>query len=301
MKLPEDYSVAARVWALRQFGGVGPRTFRTLMAYFGSLENIFSLEMDELLAINGLGQKRSEKIFDSRQTLDEAEEFIDMLEEREIKHTTLFDNNYPQRFRELNDPPPIIFARGEIPAADEKVVAIVGSHKASDEGISYAVDLAGRLAKRDVAIASGLARGIDASAHIGALRAGGRSYALLGSGFDHISPEENRPLAEEMVLKGGLISEYAPDSRSSPGRHMARNRLIVGLSQAVVIGEIFGDSTGTLDSASCCRELGKLMFILTEGIDAPGKDNSGVEKVLKMGAIPVELIKAEEMILNSLV
>jgi len=295
------YSVAAQIWALRQYGGVGPRTFRMLMAYFGGLGNIFEADVDDFMEINGLGQTRSGKIFGSRDWLDDAEEFIELLKTKEIKYLTLLDKDYPSRFRELNDPPPIVFARGEFPAADEKIVAIVGSHRATDEGISYAVELAGRLAKQKVAVVSGLARGIDASAHIGALRAGGRSYAVLGSGFDHISPEENHTLAGEMIQKGGLISEYAPDIKSNPGRNMARNRLTVGLSQAVVIGEVFGDSSGTLDSASCCQELGKLMFILTEGIDTPGKDNTGVEKVLKMGAIPVELNDADEMILKSLV
>lgn len=297
----ENYSTAAQVWALRHFGKVGPRTFRTLMVRFGSLENIFLAEMDELLEIDGLGEKRCNRIYDCDQTLDEAEEFIDSMREREIKCCTQFDDDYPYLYNELNDPPPIFFARGNLPEKDEKTVAIIGSHKATNEGISYTVELAGQLAKKSISVISGLARGIDASAHIGAIRSGGKSYAVLGSGFDYIYPEENRPLSIELVEKGGLISEYAPDTKSSPGLNMARNRLTIGLSNAVVIGEIFGDSSGTLDSAKCCFQLGKLMFILIDGCDLSGKDNKGIEKVMEMGAIPITLDKATEIITKSLV
>jgi DNA processing protein len=296
-----DYSVAAQVWALRHFGRVGPRTFRSLMIRFNNLENIFRAEMDELMAIEGMGEKRSERIYDCDQTLGEAEEFIESLKKRDIKCCTQFNGDYPILFNELNDPPPIIFIRGKLPDNDEKTVTIVGSHRATTEGISYAVELAGRLARKSISVVSGLARGIDASAHIGAVRAQGKSYAILGSGLDNIYPEENRPLAEELVAKGGLISEYAPDQKSSPGLNMARNRLTVGISQAVIIGEIFGDSTGTLDSAKCCHQLGKLMFILLDGCDLPGKDNSGVERVIAMGAVPITLDNAVETITSSLV
>jgi len=296
-----NYSIAAQVWALRHYGRVGPRTFRSLIARFNNLENIFRAEMDELMAIDGLGEKRSEKIYDCDQTLEEAEEFIESLNKRKIKYCTQFDTDYPVLFNELNDPPPIIFASGKFPDNDEKRVAIVGSHRATIEGISYAVELAGRLARKSVSVVSGLARGIDASAHIGAIRAHGKSYAVLGSGFDYIYPEENRPLAAELIEKGGLISEYPPDQKSSPGLNMARNRLTVGISQAVIIGELFGDSTGTFDSAKCCHQLGKLMFILVDGCDLPGKDNNGVEKVIAMGAIPITLDNAIETIIRVLV
>lgn len=297
----ENYTIAAQVWALRHFGRVGPRTFRTLMVRFGNLENIFRAEMDELLEIDGLGEKRSNRIYDCDQTLDEAEEFINSMNERQITCCTQFDDDYPEMYNELNDPPPIFFVRGNLPARDEKVVAIIGSHKATNEGISYTVELAGQLVKKSISIVSGLARGIDAAAHIGGIRSGGKNYAVLGSGFDHIYPEENRPVAIELVEKGGLISEYSPDTKFSPGLNMARNRLTIGLSRAVVIGEIFEDSSGTLDSAKCCFQLGKLMFILIDGCDLPGRDNKGVEKVIEMGAIPITLNDATDTITKSLV
>jgi len=301
MVAEKKYSMAAQVWALRQYGEVGPRTFRALLAKFLNTEAIHKAEIDELSSINGLGEKRSVKIFESYQHLDEAEAFIDSLGDKNIQYSTIFDPEHPAMFEELNDPPPIIFYRGMLPADGEKTVAVVGSHKATPEGVTYAVDVGGMLAKKSVSVVSGLARGVDVSAHIGAMRAGGRTYAILGSGVDNIFPEEHREVADEIVQKGGLISEYPPETHVSSGRLMARNRLIVGLSRAVVIGEVLPDSSGTIDTATFCHQLGKIMFVLVDGCDTPGRDNSGVEKVIELGAIPVYLQDGLDLIIKALV
>ncbi|SYZ74717.1 conserved hypothetical protein [Candidatus Zixiibacteriota bacterium] len=301
MKRAAEYSIAAQVWALREHGEVGPRTFRALMARFGNLAAILEAEMEDLLRIEGLAEKRAHKIMQSFHSLNKSEKFVTTLKDREIGYSTVFDDDYPRLFTELNDPPPIIFYRGTLPALDEKAVALVGSHKATGDGIALAVELASRLASRSVAVVSGLARGIDTAAHIGAVKGGGKTYALIGSGLDHIYPEENITLVSEIVRQGAVISEYPPDTTYSDGRLISRNRLTVGLSQAVIVGEIFGDSAGTLDSAAFCHELGKLMFILVDGCDTPGKDNAGVEKVLAMGAIPITLDNGLDIILKSLV
>jgi DNA processing protein len=301
MKRAYQYSVAAQVWALREYGEVGPRTFGALMAYFGNLAAILEAEEAQLREISGLGEIKSRRIAESFDSLPKAEQFVNGLKEREIGVATIFDTDYPPHFRELNDPPPIIFYRGRLPSEGEKTVALVGSHNATNEGIQNAVQLSGKLAAQSVSVVSGLARGIDTAAHIGALKAGGKSYAVLGSGFDHIHPEENRALAVELVDSGALISEYSPDAEYTTGRILARNRLTVGLSQAVVIGELFGDSSGTLDTATFCQETGKLMFVLIDGCERPGKDNRGVEKTLALGAIPITLNDGVDIVLKSLV
>lgn len=308
MKRAGEYSIAAQVWALREYGEVGPRTFRALMAYFGNLPAILEAGIEELQNINGLGEKKSAKISESYKQLEPSEIFINSLESKETGYATIFDDQYPPLFMELHDPPPIIFYRGTLPQRDEKAVAIVGSHEASGEGIALTVELASMLAGHSVSIVSGLARGIDASAHIGALKGKGRTYAVLGSGFNNIYPEENRPLALEITKNGGLISEYPPDpvrrrtdEKYIPGRLMARNRLTAGLSQAVIIGELFSSSNGTLDTAAFCHEVGKLMFVLIDGCDRPDRDQGGVEKVLSLGAIPITMDKGIDLILKSLV
>jgi len=301
MKKTEQYSQAARIWALRYFGEAGPRTFRALMVKFGSLEAIHTATLENLKAIEGLGDKRSKKIFEASDSLGEAENFIESLAGRNINYCTLLDNNFPALFEELNDPPPILFYVGDIPQPDEKTVAIVGSHKATGIGISLAVDLATKLAEQSVSVVSGLAKGIDTAAHIGALKGHGRTYAVLGAGFDNVYNDENRTLAAEMIKNGGLISEYSPDASYSTGGLMARNRLIVGLSQAVIIGEVLPDSVGTLDTATFCHQLGKIMFIMIDGCEAPGRDNTIVEKIIGMGAIPFSLDDGVDIIVKSLV
>jgi DNA processing protein len=295
------YSVGAKVWALKHHGGIGPRTFRALFARFRSLEGIHAAEMDELTAIEGLGLRRSKKIYESSDHLDSAEEFIRELADRSIDTVTLFDGRYPDRLLELNDPPPLIFSRGDLPTGTEKTVAIIGSRRATSEGIARTVDLAGQLAGRGISVVSGLAQGIDAAAHVGALKAGGKSYAVLGSGFDNIHPAENRPLAVEMEQSGGLISEYPPEAGYSASRNIARNRLTVGLSQAVVIGQALEESKGTLDSAKFCHEIGKLLFIILDRDNIEKDGHAGIEKALNLGAIPISMIDGAEIIAKSLV
>jgi len=184
---------------------------------------------------------------------------------------------------------------------EQKRVAIVGTQDATIDGIAIAVELAGELAKKEVAIVSDLSRGIGASAHLGAMKAGGNSFAVLPSGFDHIYPEENIPLSLELVKIGGLITEYAPNIEYSKERDMQRNRLVAGLAQAVIVCEIAGNSEMTLDIAKFCHQIGKLLFILTDNLTIAGQDITGIEKVLTYGAIPLSMKDAVGMITKSLV
>nr|MBN2276565.1 DNA-protecting protein DprA [candidate division Zixibacteria bacterium] len=301
MKNIDEYSLSAQIWALRHYGEVGPRAFRVLLARFGCPAEILMAEKEQLLAIEGLGDKKSGKITEAAEHLDESEDFIRSLEARKMAHCSMFDDFYPALLEELNDPPPIIFHMGKLPRRDEPTVAIVGSHKATGAGIGYALDLASRLAEKKISIISGLAEGIDASAHIGALKAGGRTHAVIGSGLEEIYPVENKALAEEIIKHGSVISEYSPESKIIPGRLKARNRLVAGLSQSVVIGEVMADSNGTLDTATFCHELGKLMFIMLDGCERPERDNSSVKKIIALGAIPFHLDSGVDLIVKSMV
>lgn len=294
-------SYAVMIWALRKYGQVGPRTFRALMIHFPTLSSIFGAEIEEIMEISGLGEKRSRKIYECDQFMEQAEQFMKDMEEQSVGVCTILDDDYPSGFHELNDPPPIFFYRGRLPRKDEKLVSLIGSREATTAGISRTVELAGKLAEKSISIVSGLARGIDSAAHIGALKADGSSFAVLGSGFEHIYPEENRPLAEELLRNGGLISEYPPHEKQTAGRLLDRNRLTVGLSQAVVIGEISGQSAGTLDCAAFCHETGQLAFILVDDGEISNESKETVEKVLSMGIIPVTANDAVEKITRSLV
>jgi len=292
---PNKYAPAVQILALRMTGQVGPRTFDNLMASFRQVSEILSAEEAELQELSGIGPKRAEAISSAHTNLDTAQGIIDNLEASNAKIVSRLDNGYPEMLLELNDPPLLLFCKGELPQNGERRIAIVGSQEVSAGGIGDAVDLAQRLAREGVAVVGGLARGIDTAGHVGALKEKGKTYAVLPSGFNNIHPAENVSLASEIARGGSLLSEYLPDTPVSSGRLMARNRLIVGLANAVVIGEVSPDSVGTLDAALCCHQLGKLLFVMV------GKTMNHYEKLTGYGAIPITSIDDYKIIVDSLV
>ena len=289
------YSPAAKILSLKMTGQVGPRTFGLLMAHFITVNDILLAEEAELMELPGIGPGRSGAIFKADGNLDQAQTTLDDLEASDTKAVTCLDDDYPSMLTELNDPPLILYFKGRLPATHEKRVAIIGSQEVSAEGIGDAVKLAKRLVHDGVAIIGGLARGIDTAGHMGALKAEGATYAVLPCGFNQIYPAENESLAVEISRTGGLISEYLPDTPVKSSRLLNRNRLIVGLSQAVVIGEMSPESVGTLDAALCCHHLGKLLFAVV------GDHNRHLDKLAEYGAIPLTGIDQYAMILSSLV
>ncbi len=276
-------------------GRVGPRTFQLLMSRFDTVDDILLAETKELERIDGIDSVRSEAISGGHEMLDEAQRQINLLEASNIRAVTSLDHDYPEALREINDPPPLLYYQGRLPAHDEKRAAVIGSQEVSNEGMADTVELAKRLAGARISIVGGLDRGIDAAGHTGALKAKGVSYAVLGSGINQIYPPENAGLAREITVKGGLISEYLPDTPPDPARQLDRNRLIIGLSQAVIIGEVSDDSVGTLDAALGCHQLGKLLFVVI------GKYNPHYNKLAKYGAIPLTHVDQYEMVIKALV
>ncbi len=276
-------------------GQVGPRTFDILMAAFHDVDNILAQEEHELQELPGIGPQRSHVIAEAYTNLDKAQAVIGTLGASNTELVIRLDEAYPHSLQELNDPPLMLFYKGRLPGPDEKRVAIIGSQEVSAEGIAEAVELGMRLAGEGVAVVGGLARGIDTAGHVGALKQHGVTYAVLPSGFNRIHPAENQPLAEEIINAGGLVSEYLPDTPVSSGRLMSRNRLIVGLSQAVVVGEVSSESVGTLDAALCCHQLGKLLFVMVT------ERTHHYEKLAEYGAIPITSLDEYKMIVKALV
>jgi DNA processing protein len=290
-----DYSLAAKMLALKMTGHIGPRTFELLLTRFGAMDNIFSATHGQLTDIEGIGRQRAQAIDEASNHLDQAARVITSLAAFDTHAVTCLDAEYPEMLHELNDPPMILYYRGALPAQNERRVAVIGSQDVSVEGIGDAVELSRRLAARGISIVSGLARGIDTAGHIGALKEKGKTYAVLPSGFNQIHPSENKSTADEISASGGLVSEYLPDTPVSPGRLLSRNRITVGLAQAVIIGEVAEHSTGTLDAALCCHQLGKLLFVVV------GKHNPHFETLTQYGAIPLTDISQYELVIDSLV
>jgi DNA processing protein len=194
---------------------------------------------------------------------------------------TRADAEYPSRLSEVPDAPATLHVRGGLVDEDALAVAIVGSRRATTYGLEVAETLAADLAARGVAIVSGLARGIDSAAHRGALRVGGRTLAVLGSGVDVIYPPENRRLADEIAEHGALLSQFAPGTPPLPQNFPTRNQVIAALSLAVVVVEA-AERSGSLITARLAAELGREVLAVPGRITAP--ESRGANRLIQDGA-----------------
>ena len=198
---------------------------------------------------------------------------------------TWSDPRYPAALAAIIDPPPLLWTRGVVDALSTQAVAIVGSRAASTYALSVAARLAADLAARGVTIVSGLARGVDSAAHRGALSAGGVTVAVLGSGLDVIYPHEHAPLARDIEKEGAVISEVAPGTPPQTWLFPLRNRIISGLSRAVVVIEA-GEKSGSLITARSALEQGRDVLAVPGNV-LSGR-NRGAHALLKDGAKIVE-------------
>ncbi len=192
---------------------------------------------------------------------------------------------FPLHLRGVTGMPAALWVRGSIGGADALAVALVGARHATAYGLEQAERLAGDLARRGVTIVSGLARGIDTAAHRGALRAGGRTIAVLGSGVDVIYPPENRRLAGEIMERGALVSEFAPGARPLPFHFPLRNRVIAGLSLVVVVVEA-AEKSGALITAGWAADLAREVMAVPGRVTSPA--SRGCHRLIKDGATLAE-------------
>jgi DNA processing protein len=197
-----------------------------------------------------------------------------------ITHLAPTDPRYPALLATIPSPPELD-VRGAFEHGDALAIAIVGARQATAYGLEVAESLATELAARGVTIVSGLARGIDTAAHRGALAAGGRTIAVLGSGIARLYPPENRPLAEEIIGRGAVISQFAPDAEPLHYHFPARNRTLAGLALGVVVVEA-AERSGALITAGLAGELGREVFAVPGRITSPA--SRGTNGLLKDGA-----------------
>jgi DNA processing protein len=195
------------------------------------------------------------------------------------------DEAYPPLLRAIFDPPPVLWLRGARPALDPPAVAVVGSRAGSPYAVAVAEQLATDLAARGIAVVSGLARGVDSAAHRGALAAGGVTIAVLGSGADVVYPREHAPLARDIARGGAVVSELVPGTPPQPHFFPMRNRIISGLSRAVVVIEA-GERSGSLITARCALDQGRDVLAVPGNV-LTGR-NRGGHGLLRDGARIVE-------------
>jgi len=260
--------------ALTQIAGIGGMTARRLLARFGSVEAVFDASIEELDAVPRISERAARAIKAAPLDLLEAE--LLSLDNEGISVLTWDDEEYPANLRAAADAPPLLFVRGSILPEDERAVAIVGTRQPSGEGLEIAETLGRELAARGLTVVSGLALGIDTAGHRGALAAGGRTLAVLGSGLRAIHPRSNIGLTERIAAQGAVLSELHPDTQVRAQHLRARDRITSGLSRAVIVVEA-RERSGSLDTAARARKQGRLVFAVDIG-------SAGTSRLLSEGA-----------------
>lgn len=271
--------------ALREIESVGNIIFKRLIDRFGTPSQVLSAPLETLASVEGVPKHAARSIVHSRSSsLERADEICRKLDRIGADIVTIHDPNYPPLLREITDPPPILYVRGEIPSS-QKAISIVGSRRATRAGLDMATRLSADLSREGFVIVSGFARGIDTAAHRSALDAGGKTIAVLGCGVDVVYPPENGKLYERMVAEGCLISEYVPGTQPLAGHFPRRNRIISGISRGLVVVEA-AEKSGTLITALFALNQGREVFAV------PGSLTSGMNRgchwLIKQGAKLVE-------------
>ncbi len=272
---------------LQDIKQVGCKTILKLNNSFRSIEDIWDSPRSELEKIIGRGEAidnilKSKIIYRKKYAL-----FVNSAREKDIQMYCIFDDDYPTALKELKDPPIILYVKGEIPKDINKNIAIVGTRNLTYHGNRLARDCSKALAEKGYIIVSGLARGTDTAAHLGALDGGGKTIAVLGGGIDTIYPPENDELSKDIINNGGaLISESPLGAKYQDFRLRDRNRLISCLSKAVIATEVkekTGTSITVRDSIQLCRKI----FIIPTLRQSSINYNNYQKDIVHLGAINV--------------
>ncbi|MCM8795401.1 MAG: DNA-processing protein DprA [Candidatus Omnitrophica bacterium] len=272
--------------SLNMVSAIGGLRLKQLLEAFGRPQDILRASFEKLKEVPGIGEKIASAII-SLKTEDLKNELA-LIKKYNLKVITWQDSDYPQNLREIIDPPAVIYAKGEIRPEDKFSLAIVGSRRASFYGLSQAERFAGELARRGFTIVSGMARGVDSSAHRGCLKVSGRTIAVLGSGLLNIYPQENLELAEKISSCGAVISEFPLNTPPKKENFPRRNRIISGLSLGVLVVEAARNS-GALITADFALEQGREVFALPGKVDT--RNSFGTNELIKQGAKLVSCVE----------
>lgn len=271
---------------------IGPKRIAHLLNAFGDLQAAWTAS-DHALRAAGLDPLPTANLVRIRATLNLDRE-MEQLARAGITLLTWEESDYPALLYPLADAPPVLYIRGQLLPGDDRALGVVGTRKASTYGRDAAYHLSRQLAEQAVTIVSGLAHGIDAAAHRGALDSGGRTFAVLGSGVDIIYPTEHRALAHEICEQGALISAFPPGTRAEKGHFPRRNRLISGLALGVLVVEA-PEKSGALITVESATEQGREVFAVPGSIF--NSSSAGSNRLIQDGA---KLVMNANDILNEL-
>jgi DNA processing protein len=262
--------------------GIGATRFRLLVNHFGSPEAAWHAPLEALLAA-GLGPTLAQRLEQVRGSIDLAAT-MQKIAAQGISVLTWDDELYPRRLKEIDQPPPVLYMRGNLSVEDFFAVAVVGTRRVSGYGRQVTEELATTLALNGISVVSGLARGVDGVAHQAALKSGGRTLAVLGCGVDRIYPPEHAALAAKIVENGALLSDYPPGTAPEAPNFPPRNRIISGLAIATVVVEA-GETSGALITAKFATDQGREVFAVPGNIHSP--QAMGTNRLIAEGARPM--------------
>lgn len=266
--------------------GVGPHTSRTLLERFKTPGRILSASVSALRDVPGIGPKLAEKIAQARTNHDAVAELA-LCRKLNVQVVCRGSPGYPAKLEEIPDPPGLLYVQGAFEPRDQLSIAIVGSRRCTPYGLRMAERLAAALGRVGLTVVSGLARGIDAAAHRGALKVGGRTIAVMANGLARIYPPENEDLAREIVSAGAVLSEMPMEQGPLAGLFPQRNRLISGLCLGVVVVEATPRS-GSLSTARHAVEQNREVFAVPGPVDS--LSSQGCHRLIRDGARLVETV-----------
>jgi DNA processing protein len=267
--------------------GVGPRLTAALLDAFGDSARVLDASPQALERVPGIGPKVAARIAAARREINAREE-IELAAKANVRIVVRNEPEYPSLLQEVPDPPALLYVRGRIEPVDSVAIAIVGSRKCTSYGERTARRLAASLARIGVTIVSGLARGIDAAAHRGAIEAGGRTLAVLADGLQTIYPPEHADLADQVERSGALISEMPMRHEPLASLFPRRNRIIAGLSLGVIVVEA-APRSGSLSTAHHATEQNREVFAVPGPVDS--LVSRGCHALIRDGATLVESIE----------
>ena len=265
---------------------VGSRRGVLLLHHFNSTENVYAASENMFRGINGITSEDIKKL--SNKSVTQAETVLEVCKRESIDILDYENSLYPQLLCNIYDFPIVLYIRGKLPPQTAPYIAIVGTRDMTPYGKVVASRLSESLSRCGYVVVSGMATGIDSEAHIGALKADGKTVAVLGCGVDVVYPKENRELMKYIASSGAVISEYPPGTKPKSANFPERNRIMSGLCLGTVVVEA-GRRSGALISASCALEQGRDVFAIPGSIANPKSE--GTNSLLKDGAKPVTCVK----------
>ncbi|GAB4291730.1 MAG: DNA-processing protein DprA [Ignavibacteriaceae bacterium] len=278
---------------------IGPAKIRSLLAKFKTTDNILNASLNELLAVEGISNQLAKRLIQTGMNRSQIEQKVEKLLQRiekiNFQIVSIWDEEYPPLLKKIYDPPLLLYVSGKFNDMDKYSVAIVGTRTPTNYGRIQTEKIANDLSKQGITIVSGLARGIDSIAHKTALKSGGRTIAVTGSGPDVIYPPENKDLFKNISGTGVVITEYEPGTKPDVQNFPRRNRIISGLSLGTVVIET-GEAGGAMQTAAFALDQNREVFAVPGNLGV--KQSEGTNLLIQKGE--AKLIRSAEDILEEL-